>query len=150
VHLPNRAFNADVHASHGRRLTLALGALNTMTERDSLTEWFHELATHTHEELLTLASPENIEQLKRHVAKSTPEYPLPDGISAIEFAEAVSEFRRNESAWNRATMAALIQADEMFKADRKEEAAESLEAFAASCPWALFQEAVLNQATHYR
>jgi hypothetical protein len=121
-----------------------------MTERDSLTEWFHELATHTHEELLTLASPENIEQLKRHVAKSTPEYPLPDGISAIEFAEAVSEFRRNESAWNRATMAALIQADEMFKADRKEEAAESLEAFAASCPWALFQEAVLNQATHYR
>jgi len=121
-----------------------------MTDRDSLTEWFHELAAHTHEELLALASPKNVGQLQRHVARSTPEYPLLGELSASEFAEAVSEFRQNESAWNRATMAALIKADEMFKADRKEEAAESLEAFAASCPWALFQEAALNQATHYR
>lgn len=121
-----------------------------MTERDSLTEWFHELAEHSHDELLKLSSPENISQLQVHVTRSTPEYPLPDRLSASEFAEAVANFRRNESAWNRATMAAIFRADDLFKAGCKAEAAESLEAFAASCPWALFQEAALNQSTHYR
>ncbi len=121
-----------------------------MTERDSLTEWFHELAELQNEELLVLASSENIEKLQKHVARSTPAYLLPDRLSAGEFAEAVIEFRRNESSWNRATMAALIKAEDLFKAGNKAQAAESLVAFAASCPWVLFQEVALNQATHYR
>jgi len=121
-----------------------------MTERDSLTEWFHELAEHSHEELRELASPENIEQLQKHVARSTPEHLLPDQLNASEFASAVVEFRRNESAWNRATMTALIKADDLFKAGHKAQAAESLKEFATSCPWTLFQEVVLNQTTHYR
>lgn len=120
-----------------------------MTDRDSLTEWFHALADQPHGELLRLASPKAIAKFRAHVARSTPGHPLPDELSASEFAEAVVEFRRNESAWNRATMAAMIKADDMFKTGRTTEAAASLEAFANSCPWALFKEAALNQANHY-
>jgi hypothetical protein len=121
-----------------------------MTDRDSLTEWFHALADQPHEELLRLGSPETIAQFRTHVARSTPGHPLPGELNASEFAEAVVEFRRNESAWNRATMAAIIKADDLFNSGKTAEAAESLKAFAASCPWALFKEAALNQATHYR
>lgn len=120
-----------------------------MTEKDDLTEWFHEMALHTHEELIVLASWENMGCLQRHIARCIPEYPLSDELNVIEFADAVHEFSRNESARNKATMAALIEADEMFKANGKEKAIEVLKAFASSCPWVLFQEAALNQATHY-
>lgn len=121
-----------------------------MTERDSLTEWFHELASHSHDELLRLASPDAIAKLQVHVAWSTPEYPLPAELSPKEFADAVLEFRRNESAWNRATQSALFAADELYNGGDSAAAASELEAFASSCPWALFKEVALNQATHYR
>lgn len=121
-----------------------------MPERDSLTEWFHSLAERPDNELVRLASPENIAQLQMHVSLSTPDYPLPDALSSIEFAQAIVEFRRNESAWNKATMAAIIQAEDLVEAGGNAKAAALLEAFAASCPWALFKEVALNQATHYR
>lgn len=121
-----------------------------MTDRDSLTEWFHALAEHPHDELIELASSENIEQFQKHVARSTPKYPLPAALSASEFAEAVFRLRRNESAWNKAAMAALIKADDLSKAGFVAEAVKSLEAFASSCPWALFKEVALNQATNYK
>ena len=120
-----------------------------MTQRDGLTEWFHALAEHPEDELVKLASPENIAQLQMHVALSTPGYPLPVALSPGEFAEAVVEFRRNESAWNRATMTAIIEAEDLFKAGYNAKAAASLQAFAASCPWALFKEVALHQALHY-
>lgn len=121
-----------------------------MNERDNLTEWFHELADNSHEELLRLASSEAIAKLQAHVARSTPEFPLPDELSPHEFADAVLQFRRNESAWNRATQAALFKADDLHTDGRSAEAAGSLEDFASTCPWALFKEVALNQATHYR
>lgn len=121
-----------------------------MTKQDSHTNWFHELALHQHDELLALASPENIVRLQMHAAISTPEYPLPKLLSAGEFAEAVIEFSRNETSWNRATMDAITKADDLFNTGCKAEAAETLEAFAASCPWALFKEVAIDQAAHYR
>jgi hypothetical protein len=120
-----------------------------MTERDSLTNWFHSLADNPLDELVALASQANIELLRIHVSRSTPDYPLPAALGPSEFAEAVIALRQNESSWNRATMDALIKADDLFKAGRIAEAAESLQVFASSCPWSLFKEAALNQATHY-
>jgi hypothetical protein len=121
-----------------------------MSKRDSLTDWFHALAEHPADALAGLATSENIALLQLHVSRSTPDYPLPETIEATEFAETVITFRKNESAWNHAVMAALIKADELFKAGSISEAAETLFAFAASCPWSLFKEVALNQATHYR
>lgn len=120
-----------------------------MTERDSLTGWFHSLAENTPDALATLASQKNIDLLRLHVSRSTPDYLLPETLEPSEFAETVLAFRQNESSWNRATMAALIKADDLFKAGSAIAASESLKAFAASCPWSLFKEAALNQATHY-
>jgi hypothetical protein len=121
-----------------------------MTERDALTDWFHSLAENSADALLELASQENIDQLRLHVARSTPRYPLPEALDPKQFAEAVLAFRESESSWNRATMKALIKADDLFKAGCVTEAAEVLHAFASSCPWSLFKEVVLDQATHYR
>lgn len=121
-----------------------------MAERDSLTDWFHALAEHSADALVGLATDENIALLRLHISRSTPDYPLPEQFEATEFAKAVTTFRENESAWNRAVMAALIKADDLFKAGSISEAAETLHAFASSCPWALFKEVALNQATHYR
>jgi hypothetical protein len=82
--------------------------------------------------------PENIGQLQRHVARSTLEWPLSNEPSVGEIAEAVSDWWRNEGAWNRATMAALIKAEETFKSDRKEDAAKSLDAFPCAMPLGSF------------
>jgi hypothetical protein len=120
-----------------------------MAQRDGLTQWFHDLAEQPEDALIKLASPQNIAQLQTHVALNTPDYPLPSWLSPSEFAQAVVGFRHNESAWNKATMAAIIQADDLFKAGSTAKATALLEAFAASCPWALFKEAALDQATHY-
>ena len=121
-----------------------------MSERDSLTDWFHALAERSSDALVGLATVENIALLRLHVSRSTPDYPLPDTFETSDFAEAVVNFRESESAWNRAVMAALIKADDLFHEGSISEAAETLHAFAASCPWALFKGVALNQATHYR
>lgn len=68
-----------------------------MSERDSLTEWFHALAEHFSEALVGLATSENIALLRLHVSRSTPDYPLPEKFEATEFAETVTTFRENES-----------------------------------------------------
>jgi hypothetical protein len=47
-------------------------------------------------------------------------------------------------------MKALIKADDLFKAGCVTEAVEVLHTFASSCPWSLFKEVALDQATHYR
>ncbi|NTV95676.1 MAG: hypothetical protein HGA75_09700 [Thiobacillus sp.] len=117
--------------------------------RDSLTEWFHELAKLSEEELRAEASPENIDMLRLHIERSVPAYALPAEISKDEFAESVQEFRRNESSWNRAVMASLVKAGDLFNEGLAYEAVDELHRFAASCPWALFQEVALNQAALY-
>ena len=121
-----------------------------MSERDSLTDWFHALSEHPPEALVGLATSENIALLRLHISRCTPDYPLPETIEATDFAEAVITFRENESAWNQAVMAALVKADDLCKAGSISEAFETLQAFAASCPRSLFKEVALNQATHYR
>ena len=120
-----------------------------MKERDSLTDWFHALAENSFDALIRLASSENIDLLRLHVSRSTPEHLLPEALDASEFAETVAAFRKNERLWNHATMTAMIKSDGLYKAGRKAEAAEVLNAFSSSCPWSLFKEAALNQATHY-
>ena len=121
-----------------------------MNERDALIEWFHALSSHSSSELENLASLENIELLRIHIDRSIPEYSLPSEFEPSEFSEAVASFRQSESSWNRATQLAIVKADDLFKAGHADEAARSLRAFAASCPWLVFKEAALNQADYFR
>lgn len=129
---------------------IAKAASRDLTERDSLTDWFHALSGQSHDQLLKLASPETIAKFRLHATRSVPSHPLPDDLSASAFAEAVAEIRQNERAWNQATMAALAEADDLFNAGDSDKAVTALEAFAACCPWVLFQEVALDQASHYR
>jgi hypothetical protein len=79
-----------------------------MTERDALTDWFHSLAENAADALLELASQENIDQLRLHVSRSTPHYPLPEALDPKQFAEAVFAFRENESSWNPARVKVVV------------------------------------------
>jgi hypothetical protein len=117
--------------------------------RDSLTEWFHQLASLEHSELVQKASIDNQEKLRLHIERSVLECEIPTGLTEQQFANTVLDFRKNESAWNHAVMASLIKADELFKEGLAGEAVSELHRFASSCPWALFREVALNQATHY-
>lgn len=119
-------------------------------DRDGLTEWFHALAKLGYEEICDQATRENIDKLSLHIQRSVPEYSLPSDLTTEQFAEAVHELRKNESVWNQATMASLIRADDLFKVGLVHEAVQELHRFAASCPWALFKEAALNQSTRYQ
>lgn len=120
------------------------------SDRDSLTEWFHELAKLGQNELRDQVSSNNLDKLRAHIERSVPEYGLPSDLTKERFAEVVHELRKNESAWNRAAMASLIKADDLFKDGLAYEAVQELHSFAASCPWSLFKEAALNQATQYQ
>ncbi|MBW8330199.1 MAG: hypothetical protein K0M48_13920 [Thiobacillus sp.] len=120
------------------------------SDRDSLTEWFHELANLSQDEIRDQATPANLDTLRLHIQRSVPECSLPPDLTREQFAEVVYEFRKNEKSWNQATMASLIRADDLFKEGLVHEAVQELHRFAASCPWSLFKEVALNQATYYQ
>ena len=120
-----------------------------MPDRNALTEWFHDLAGKSAEDLKHASSPANLDKLRAHISLSLPDCSPPDDLKGERFAEVVLQLRANEIAWNQATMAALIKADDLFKNGQASEARSELQAFAANCPWSLFKEVALDQAMNY-
>jgi hypothetical protein len=121
-----------------------------MAELDDLTAWFHALAELPHDELIRQASPDTISRLQTHAARNILGYPIRSAMNPEDFAATVLALRHSEGSWNRATMAAILKAEDLHNAGQKAEAAASLEAFAKTCPWLLFQEVALDQGSHYK
>jgi len=123
-----------------------------MTESDltAQTNWFHQFAEQPVDELTMQANETNRALLANYVATSLPDHTPPLSLLPEEFARTVRELRENESQWNRALMSALLKADDLFKARESQSAMSTLESFAESCPWKLFQEVARDQAVHYR
>lgn len=124
-----------------------MSAVDEGTRRKASTEWFHELAELGREEIAGRWTPEIERRLAVHVALCLRDVGMPAVRTPEQFAEVVLDLRDNESGWNRATMAAIIRADDLVLAGQKEEAVHVLDAFAASCPWVLFCEVVQDQAS---
>lgn len=115
-------------------------------QRTASINWFHQLAELGADQIAARFSTESLARLQAHVALCLDGAGLPGICSPTQFAETVLDLRANESDWNRATMSAIIQADDLMLAGQTEEAVQVLQAFAASCPWTLFREVAEDQA----
>lgn len=114
--------------------------------RTASIDWFHSLAELGRDEIARRFSPVNLARLQAHVQLCLAGAELPWIGTPEQFAETVLDLRANESEWNRATMSAIIRADDLMLAGQAEEAVQVLQSFAASCPWLLFREVAQNQA----
>lgn len=114
--------------------------------RTASIDWFHQLAELGSDQIAARFSPASLARLQAHVVLCLDGAELPAIRTPAQFSETVLDLRANESDWNRATMSAIIRADDLMLAGQTEEAVEVLLSFAASCPWVLFREAAENQA----
>lgn len=118
--------------------------------RTASIDWFHQLAELGSDQIAARFSPDSMVRLQTHVTLCLEGAELPGISRPAQFAETVLDLRANESDWNRATMSAIIRADDLMLAGRTEEAVQVLLTFAASCPWILFRAVAENQADHLR
>lgn len=122
----------------------------TESELSQQVEWFHEFAKQSVGQLVLQATEENRRLFVQYVYTCLPNHAPPEGQSSEEFARTVVELRENERQWNQALMSALIKADDQYKARDRQSAVTTLESFAQSCPWKLFEEVAINQACNYK
>ena len=120
--------------------------VNEETRRVASIEWFHGFAQLGRDEMARQWTPEIEGRLREHVALCLTGIEMPGIRTPEQFAEVVIDLRANESDWDRATMAAIIRADDLALAGQTEEAVHVLHAFAASCPWKLFAAVARDQA----
>lgn len=111
-------------------------------------EWFHQLAALPKGELLAWAGTESVSDLAEFVRNHVADCSVPERAPPREIVAFVVGLRGNEREWNRALQAALIRADDIKETSR-DEAKQVLQAFAVDCPWALFKEVAVDQASWY-
>lgn len=114
------------------------------------TEWFHQFAKQSVDEIAQQASDENRARFLRYAITSLPNHRPPEGLLPEEFAKLVIDLRENERGWNQALMSALIKAEDLHKSQDSQGAVSLLKEFSDSCPWKLFQEVAQGQAFHYK
>lgn len=112
-------------------------------------EWFHQLAALPPDELAQQASPANQDAFAAFVLAHLPGNEAPPNRSPEEFVTLILQLRHSEKRWNQALMAALIEADDLFKAGDPSKAASQLQSFADGCPWQTFQQVALDQSSRY-
>jgi hypothetical protein len=120
------------------------------SELSQQTAWFHQFAKQSIDQLTLQATKENRKLFAQYVSTCLPSHTPPEGRSPQEFASTVIELRENESRWNHALMSALIEADDLYKAQEWQSAVTALQSFAESCPWKLFEEVARDQACNYK
>jgi hypothetical protein len=116
--------------------------------RDDQVEWFHQLAALSEGELLAWAGTDYVSDLAEFVRNHVADYSVPERATSRQIVAFVVGLRGNEREWNHALQAALIQA-EYVKDTSRSEAKQVLNAFAVNCPWVLFKEVAVNQASWY-
>lgn len=122
----------------------------TESELSQHTEWFHEFAKQSLDQLALQATEENRALFSQYVNSSLPKHTPPSDQAPEEFAHAVIELRENERQWNQALMSALVRADDHHRAQDWQSAVAALQSFAESCPWKLFAEVAQDQACNYK
>ena len=122
----------------------------TEPELSQQVEWFHQFAKQSVDQLALQATEENRALFVQYASTCLPKHTPPAGQSSEEFARTVVELRENERQWNQALMSALIQADDLYKAQKWQSAVTTLQSFAESCPWKLFEEVARDQARNYK
>lgn len=119
-------------------------------ELSGQTEWFHQFAKQSTEQIAIQATENNRTLFRRYVIASLPGHTPPSEQSPEQFACAVVDLRENERKWNQALMSAIIHADDLYKSHDSQGAVAALESFADSCPWKLFHDVAKNHASNYR
>lgn len=122
----------------------------TESELSQQVEWFHQFSKQPVDQLALQATEENRALFVQYVSTCLPNHTPPEGQSPEEFARDVVDLRENERQWNRALMSALILADDQYKAKKWQSAVATLQSFAESCPWRLFEEVARDQACNYK
>ena len=117
--------------------------------RDAQFEWFHALAHSLKAAGVGEVRASVRSDMLRFTAENLPGHSFPDELDNKVFIESVQQLRTNESAWNKALQAAIIKACDKAEAGERRAAAEDLEHFASSCPWALFAEVARDQASQF-
>jgi hypothetical protein len=100
--------------------------------------WFHAFAELGRDEIARRWAPETERRLADHLAWCLTGVEMPAVRTAEQFAEVVLDLRANERDWERAWMAAVVEADDLVLAGQEEEAAHTLNEFARACPWTVF------------
>ncbi|MFP8779427.1 hypothetical protein [Hydrogenophaga sp. RWCD_12] len=119
-----------------------MDGVDDKARRQASIAWFHDLAIHDRNEIARRCSPDTEALLRAHVALCLSGQDVPPRLTPEQFAEVVLDLRANERDWERAWMAAAVQADDRMLAGQVEEAGHVLSEFAKACPWgALRQEA---------
>ena len=122
----------------------------TNSEPSALSEWFHEFAEQPLDQIALHANEMNRALFARHAAISLPNHKPPEAELAEDFAQTVHRLRENERQWNHALMSALISSADMYESKDREGAIATLESFAESCPWRLFQDVARRQRSSYK
>ena len=117
--------------------------------RDAQFEWFHALAQSLKSAGFRDVHASVRSDMLRFTTENLPSHSFPDELEDRAFIESVQQLRTNESAWNRALQTAIIKACDKAEAGERLAAAEDLERFASSCPWALFAEVARDQASQF-
>ena len=118
-------------------------------DRDEQVEWFHDLASLVEAGRVNLGELVLRTEISEFVTQHLPSHTLPVGMTDAECMNAVRILRENESSWNRALMRAISEACDLAASGEPQRAAEDLRAFASICPWVLFAEVAMNQASHF-
>jgi hypothetical protein len=94
----------------------------------------------------SVVSDELRDGLQRFITTNLPGHTFPAALDQEAFVVAALKLKDNDSSWNKALQSALVTAYDKAESGEHYEAAQALEAFATSCPWALYSEVAGNEA----
>ena len=116
---------------------------------DAQFEWFHALAELLDKHGPVAVNADTRSAMLRFVTEHLPGHTFPDEEDTNAFIESVQRLRESERTWNKALQAAIISACDRAEAGNPHVAANNLEHFASSCPWALFARVARGQASQF-
>jgi hypothetical protein len=116
---------------------------------DAQFEWFHALAELLNKHGPVAVSAGTRSDLLRFTTEHLPGHTFPDKQDTNALIESVKRLRESERNWNKSLQAAIISACDRAEAGEPQGAADDLERFACSCPWALFARVARGQASQF-
>ena len=115
-------------------------------DQDAQFEWFRLVVQLLREQGASAVSETMRAGLDRFTRTNLPEHSFPAGLEQQAFAAEVLKLKDNDTSWNRALQSALVAAYDKAGAGEHLSAVEDLEAFARTCPWALYAEVARTEA----
>jgi hypothetical protein len=116
-------------------------------DRDSQFEWFRAVVQVLRAQGGSAVSDALRDGLQRFTASNLPGYEFPAELDRDAFVGEALRLKDNDSSWNKALQSALVAAFDKATLGEHCNAAQTLEHFASSCPWALYSEVARNEAS---